>query len=723
MASKYKHLSLEKRPDGIALVKIDYYGDRVNKLSTVFGKDLETVFEETISDAQIKAVVVISGKKDNFIVGADAAELTNLKNAAEATALIRQGQELFDRIEASPKPWVVAIHGACMGGGLEFALACKYRIATDHPKTQLALPEVKLGILPAGGGCQRLPKLIGLQAALDMILTGKSVYAKKAKKLGIIDDVVVPYSLEEQAITATLRLLKTGFSKPRKRTLREQALEDIAPARDMVFRKASQMVLKQTKGNYPAPLYALECIRVGVTQGTEEGLAREAELVGQLVVGDVSKELIRLFFAMTAKKRHPLAKEAPKVKTVGILGAGLMGAGIAIISATTAKTPVLLKDISDDAVARGIKYVYKEIDKRHQKKIYGQVERDRIMTMIDGVTDYSRFNKADLVIEAVFEDLDIKRKVLAQTEKATGDNCVFASNTSAIPIHKIAKKSKRPENVIGMHYFSPVHKMPLLEIITTDKTSEKTLKTAVGFGLAQGRTIIVVKDGPGFYTTRILAPYLNETQLLLSEGASIEQLDKAMTSFGFPIGPVTLIDEVGLDVAAHVGHDLGPMFEKRGAKRANMAHEMMEAGYLGRKNKKGFYLYDLPQKPATFPLSLLGGSKKKKKEPNQEAYQFFPGERVAFDNEVIQLRNAFVFINEAALCLQEEIIQSPEDGDLGAILGLGFPPFRGGPFRYVDNFGIKKLVAAMEEYREKYGLQFKPAQILVDHAKKNKTFY
>jgi len=723
MPLEYTHLKLEKRSDNIAIVRLDYHNERVNKISTPFGRDLEADVKRIASDADIEAVVVISAKKDNFIVGADAAELTSLRNAAEATALIRRAQKIFDRIEKSSKPWVAAIHGACMGGGLEFALACHYILATDDSVTRLALPEVKLGIIPAGGGCQRLPEKIGLQQALDMILTGKTVFAKKAGKMGLVDDVVIPYALERQAVVAAHRLLKGGGAKTRKKSIQEQALEEIAPARDIIFRKASQMVMKKTRGNYPAPLYALECVKTGLSQGREEGFAREAELVGQLVVGDVSKELIHLFFAMTAKKKNSLAKGAIKAKTVGVLGAGLMGAGVALVTAKTAKTPVILKDVSPEGVAGGFKYIFRDIEKGYKKKVYGQVERDRFMAMIDGVTDYSHFQKADLVIEAVFEDLDIKRKVLAQTEAATKDHCVFASNTSAIPISKIAQKSKRPENVLGMHYFSPVQAMPLLEIITTEKTSQQALKTAVTLGLAQGKTIIVVKDSPGFYTTRILAPYLNEAQLLLGQGGEMEKIDKAMVAYGFPIGPVSLMDEVGMDVAAHVGQDLGPFFAKRGGKVANLAGKMADGGFLGRKNKKGFYLYDIHQKTSPFPFSLIKGAGKKKKIPNNKAYEFIPGDRKELDSEMIQLRSTFIFINEAALCLQEEIIKSPTDGDLGAILGLGFPPFRGGPFRFIDSYGVNNLISRMEFYEKEFGPRFKPARILYDYGKKNKKFY
>ena len=722
MAAEHKYVKLETRKDGVAMLWLDAAKGAVNTLSTKMGDELEPLLERIFSSPEIKAAVVISSKPDNFIVGADVSELDDVSDPLVAKRMMQRAQGIFNKIEACEKPFVAAIHGSCMGGGLELTLVCHYRIATDHPKTQLALPEVKLGIMPAAGGTQRLPKLIGLQAALDMMLTGKTVYAKKAKKLGLVDDVVVPFDLAEQAVTAALRLAESGVGrKPRKRSLAEQAMEDLSPARDMVFRKAFETVMKQSRGNYPAPMYILECVRTGLEEGMAAGLTREAELISQLITGEVSRQLMNLFFAMTAKKKHPKGKDAPKVNQVAVLGAGLMGAGIALVTATHTPTQILLKDISGDAVAAGQKYVFKDVNKRFEKKVYGRIERDRIMTRVTGVTDYDAFDRVNLVIEAVFEELSLKRKVLADVEAATSDDCVFASNTSALPIHEIAKGCKRPQNVIGMHYFSPVHKMPLLEIITTDQTSEYALKMAVGFGLAQGKTIIVVKDGPGFYTTRILAPLLNETALLLQDGATIEQIDQAMTRFGFPIGPVQLLDEIGIDVAAHVAQDLGAAFAQRGGKTSDLIPKIADAGYHGRKNKKGFYRYDPPAKKR-LPIPDLF-SKKKGKLPNEEIYDLVGAGHKTLDPEVIQHRNAFVFVNEAAYCLQEGVIESPEDGDLGAILGLGFPPFRGGPFRYVDTFGATELVEKMKNFADHYGRQFQPAQILEDYAKKGKTFY
>ena len=719
--ANYTYFKVNILDNGVAVAHLDNPTEKLNTISSKMTGDMEILLAEVEKNDNIKALVWVSAKPDNFIAGADITELSAIEKPEDGERIIAGAHKIFNRMEALEKPVVAAIHGACLGGGLEFALSCHYRIVTDSPKTQLGLPEVKLGILPAGGGTQRLPRLVGLQQGLDMILTGKTVRAQQARKLGIADDVVVPFDLEKQAVQAVLRLLsEPAKASGRKRGLTDQVIEDFAPARNFAFSKAEEMVRKQTKGNYPAPFAILDCVRTGFEKGMEAGLQKEREHFGQLITTDVCEELMRLFFAMTSKKKMPQAKDAPKVRKAAVLGAGLMGAGIASVSANKAKTPVLLKDINFEAVARGIKSIFRDVDKLHRKKAISRLERDRIVNMVVGATDYDGFGDVDIVIEAVFEELSIKRKVLADTEAATSKDCIFASNTSALPIHKIAEKAKRPENVIGMHYFSPVPAMPLLEIIKAEKTSERAEKIAVAFGLAQGKTVIVVKDGPGFYTTRILAPLLNETGLLLAEGATIEQIDGAMTAWGYPVGPVRLIDEVGIDVAAHVAKDLGgSLFAGRGVPQSDGVVKMAEAGLLGHKNGRGFYLYDVEVNTG---LPLFG-AKKKKRIPNDEVYQYFNGERKEIDAYDIQLRNALVQVNEAALCLQEEIIASPLDGDLGAILGLGFPPFRGGPFRFLDRFGVGVAVDKLKEFREKHGAQFEPAQILVDYAKKNKRFY
>ena len=404
------------------------------------------------------------------------------------------------------------------------------------------------------------------------------------------------------------------------------------------------------------------------------------------------------------------------MEKIGVLGAGLMGSGIAMISANNGME-VVLKDINYDSIGKGTKTIWKELSGKVRKKALTHFERDLIMSRISGSINQDTLKNANLIIEAVFEDLKLKQTILKETEEISDDNAIFASNTSSLPISDIAKNAIKPEQVIGMHYFSPVHKMPLLEIIKTNQTADWVVATAVETGIKQGKTVIVVKDGPGFYTTRILAPMLNEAILLLEEGGNIEQIDDAMKKFGFPVGPFTLMDEIGIDVCAHVTEVLSKLFAKRGVEGSTKMKDLFEAGYMGKKNKIGFYRYKDKSK-----VDFL--TRKKRKSINPTVYAFFGGvNRKTIDDKDIYQRLTWAMVNEAAYCLQENILNSPRDGDLGAILGLGFPPFLGGPFRYLDSLGSKEVLSIMENLESKYGKRFEIAKIIRDYSKKGKLFY
>ncbi len=716
-------LTIERRDGGVALVWFDDPDDVVNKLSTRVLGEFNAVMDELEADVAVKAVVWISRKPDCFIAGADIAEIQTFSTAADAERISRTGHAGFARIEKSKKIHIACVCGAALGGGTEFALACHYRIAADAPKTMFGLPEVKLGLLPGGGRTQRLPHVVGLEAALDLMLTGKNVFAKKALKMRLVHEVVSPWGLPETAVKAAARLIKDGI--PTGKTdpdWKEKIKQDVGPARNLILKTALEMVERKTYGNYPAPGHIIRAVRAGLETPGEKGYAAEAKLFSELVVTPQSRQLVNLFFAMTSKKKSALAAKAAPVRHLGVLGAGLMGSGIALVSSEQAETPVCVKDISPDALAASQKYVFRAMDEKFRKRAINRRVRDRVVARVHGVLDYDALGRCDLVVEAVFEDIKIKHQVLREVEAVTRRDCVFASNTSALPITQIAAASKRPENVLGMHYFSPVEKMPLLEVIRTERTSERALATAVAFGMKQGKTVIVVQDGPGFYTTRILAPYMNETCLLLAEGATIPDLDRAMLAWGFPVGPAALFDEVGIDVAAHVAGFLGEALAKihGPTPTSDGMIKLAAAGYKGRKNKKGFYRYDAA--PASrLPLGL---GKKKGKLPNEAVYAFFGDRpRKTVSAAEISDRLGLVMVNEAASCLQEKVIETPQDGDLGAILGLGFPPFRGGPFRYVDELGVAKVVEKLERLADAHGAQFAPAKILVEYAKKGRTFY
>lgn len=694
----------------IAIIWLDQEGQRVNTLAPDMFDEFERALDEVKKLAAVKGAVLISAKTDSFIAGADLGVFEQMEKPGQAEAMSRRGHHLLNQMADFPKPIVAAIHGAALGGGLEVALACHYRIATDHEKTVLGLPEVKLGLLPGGGGTQRLPKLIGLQRALDIMLTGKNIYPRQAKRMGLVDLVVHPYGLQRAATLAIRDLAAKRSKRKRRRSLGDKMLELTPIGRRMVYKKARQMVQKQTRGNYPAPVKIIECVEAGMEKGFKAGSETEAKKFDELMFTPQCRQLIRLFFAMNGKKKNPLAKQVRPVAKIGILGAGLMGAGIAQVSIDRGYD-VIIKDRDAETLGRGEKSIWQELEGKRQKRIISRFERDRIFSRLTSVLDDQAFRASELVIEAVFEDLELKRKMLAAIETVTGAGCIFASNTSSLPISDIANKAKRPENVIGMHYFSPVPKMPLLELVVTKKTASWVTATAIEVGIRQGKTVIVVQDGPGFYTTRILAPLMHETLALLQEGADVKQLDQAMLQFGFPVGPVMLMDEVGLDVAAHVTGVLGGLFKARGIETNPVSQQMYEQEFYGRKNRRGFYVYDK-------------SGKRKKGEVNLEVYRFFGGPaRKPIKPAEIQERLSLVMVNEAVHCLQEEILASAEDGDLGAVLGLGFPPFLGGPFRYADSLGAGAMVAKLQAYEQRFGARFTPAARLLENAKKKRGFY
>ena len=697
-----------EKENGVAIVWMDQPGEKVNKISIDLVDEFKTMLDGLEADDTVRAIVLISRKPGNFIAGADIDKFRDMTTPEEGEMLSRQGHALLNRMASFPKPIVAAIHGATLGGGLEVALACHYRIAGDDSKTVLALPEVKLGLLPAGGGTQRLPRLVGLQASLDMMLTGKNIYPRQAKKMGLVDDLIHPYGLLEAAKKAALKLADHPLKRKKRQPLLAEILESTFLTRSVVYKKATELVQKQTWGNYPAPFKIIECVKAGMEKGLDAGLEAESKKFGELVVSPQSRELIQIFLSVTAMRKNPLKEKVHAIRKIGVLGAGLMGAGIANISATNGME-VLLKDVSFDALGQGEKAIWRDLDGKVKKKALSPFQRDVTFSRITGTTDYRGFEKANLIIEAVFEDLELKKKILAETEAYLKEDAVFASNTSSLPIGGIAAAAKRPERVIGMHYFSPVPMMPLLEIIVTEKTADWVKATALDVGIRQGQTVIVVNDGPGFYTTRILAPLLKEALEVLNEGGDIKEIDRAMRQFGYPVGPIALLDEVGIDVGAHVSKVLGPLFALRGAKPNTAMERLFQAGYKGRKNNRGFYLY---------------GDHSGKKAVNEDIYKFFAGDkRRKFDNQEIQNRLSLAMVNEAALCLQEGILQSPRDGDIGAVFGLGFPPFLGGPFRYIDSMGLAKIISLLEKLEKDHGPQFTPAAILRDCSAKNQKFY
>ena len=701
--SENKSFQLTIDDDKIAWLTIDVADETMNVLKSDLIEDIEfllTDFEANVEG--IQGVVICSGKPDSFIAGADVKMLDACQSESEAQALAQKGQAVFNRLSALKFPVVSAIHGVCLGGGLELSLACDYRVCSDDDKTRLGLPEVQLGLLPGSGGTQRLPRLIGLLPSLDIILTGKQVRAKKALKLGMVDACVPNAILFDVAKT---------YAQKNKRKIKtagkEKLLSRNSLGRMIIFDQASKKAKQKTRGNYPAADAILSVIRVGLEKGLKKGLEFEAQEFAKLVMTSESKALRSIFFATTEMKKDNGSDATPrKVAKIGVLGGGLMGAGISHVSVAKAKVPVRIKDVSNDGVLHALNYNFKLFSKQRKRRILSNAQLQAKMLQLSGGTDFLTFNQADVVIEAVFEDLNLKQQMVSDIEENAKPDTIFATNTSSLPIHKIAEKATRPENVVGLHYFSPAEKMPLVEVIPHETTSDETIATVVDFARKQGKTPIVVKDRAGFYVNRILAPYMNEAAHVLMSGEPIESLDNALLDFGFPVGPITLLDEVGVDVGAKIMPilvgELGARFQG-----PDVFDTLLNDNRKGRKSGKGFYTY-----------------KGKKKEVDKSVYKLLkvtPEAKMAEAD--IALRCVLPMLNEAVRCLDDGIIRSARDGDIGAIFGIGFSPFLGGPFRYMDQFGIKELVEKMNEFAQKYGDRFAPCDGLVNRAGSGEGFY
>ncbi|MEF1172412.1 3-hydroxyacyl-CoA dehydrogenase NAD-binding domain-containing protein, partial [Vibrio sinaloensis] len=526
--SEQKAFKLNIDENDFAWLAIDVPGEKMNTLQAAFAEEMEDVFAQLDEKkSSIKGLIIHSLKPDNFVAGADVRMLDACTTAAEAQALAEKGQQMFQHLSDLPYPVVAAIHGPCLGGGLELALACDYRVCTDSDKTRLGLPEVQLGLLPGSGGTQRLPRLIDLLPSLDLILTGKQLRAKKAKKLGVVDAVVPETILLDVAKSFVEK--NAGKSKgKRKVSTKEKLISSTGLGRKVIFDQAAKKTFEKTRGNYPAVDAILEVIRYGLEKGFEQGQKKEAERFAELVMTSESKALRSIFFATTEMKKENGSDAEPlSVKRAAVLGGGLMGAGISHVSVAKAKVPVRIKDVSEDGVLNALKYNYKLFETQRKRRIISKAQLQSKMLQLSGGTDFTSFNHTDIVIEAVFEDLDLKQKMVADIEENAKDSTIFATNTSSLPIGQIAEKAQRPENVVGLHYFSPVEKMPLVEVIPHEGTSDETVSTVVEFARKQGKTPIVVKDCAGFYVNRILAPYMNEAAQVLMSGEPIGHLDKA----------------------------------------------------------------------------------------------------------------------------------------------------------------------------------------------------
>lgn len=715
-------VSYRLRPDGLAFLIFDRPREKVNILSSSLVAVLELLLDQAARDRNVRGLIVASAKEGSFIAGADIREIESLRSAQDAENASRRGHRLFASLERMPFPVVAAINGTCLGGGTELALACHFRVAADWRKTEIGLPEVRLGILPGWGGTQRLPRLIGVAAALDLILTGRSLNARRARKLGLIDDVASP----ERLLEAAERLVGEAVAQRRRprRRLSDSALARLDPLRAartaVVVGMARRRLRKRlNEAHYPAPFFALDAVSTGLQRGMEEGLRREAELIGRLATGGTSRNLVAIF-SMQQEARRASGVSDPavrprEVRAAGVIGAGVMGGGIAGALAR-AGIPVRLKDIDIQALARGMKTAHDLGLRELRKKRIRRREFDRRMDRILPTLDYSGLLRADVIIEAVVESTEVKRRVLADLESFMPDGYVFATNTSSLPIERIAAGCRRPEMVVGMHFFNPVHRMPLVEVIRGPATSDEAVATVVALSKRIGKTPVVVADAPGFLVNRILMAYLGEALLMLEEGARIEQIDRTMVEFGMPMGPFAVLDQVGLDVASHVAGVLTEAFRDQ-APRATALQILCEKEWFGVKSGRGFYLYGDGRRDEQ-------GAAREPGRPNVAVYGLLAArERHSLDSGAIESRLVLPMINEAARCLETEIVQTPAEVDLAMVMGTGFPPFRGGLLHHADGLGLMTVVQGLEVLASHHGTRFQPSELLVAAGRANRRFF
>lgn len=705
-------------PDGIAELKFDLQGEKVNKFSVPVLEEMECEIDALAKNKDIKLLKITSGKEGVFIAGADLHSFEPaFVHLAHAEMIIHTGHRVFDKIQALPFPTVAIIHGACLGGGLECALSCTYRLVSDHPKTQLGLPEVSLGIFPGWGGTQRMPRLIGLAEGLGMILAGKIVPAMKAYKMRLADGIVPWEFLKDKSDEFVKKILdrkerKAIDARRDGKSFTRFLLESNPLGRALVFRQAEKAVMEKTKGRYPAPLIALDVIKNTSTLTLKEGLRKEAEtFIANIPDGFMqAKDLISLFFTQEALKKEtgaPAGTKTKEIKSAAVIGAGTMGAGIAWLLADH-NIFTRLKDISWELVGKGLGTAIALFQKGVKAKKVTCTEFERRMQLLSGCVDYSGFQHADIVIEAATENLDLKRKIFAELETAVHPHTIIASNTSSLTIDMMAESIKHPERFVGMHFFNPVHKLPLVEVVGGEYTSPEAIATTVEFCRRLGKTPIVVGDCPGFLVNRIFMQGANELLFLLEEGYTMDSINKALLAFGMPMDGFELADEVGNDVAYKVAQSFERAYGER-MQPAQLLHLMYDKGLLGKKVNKGFYLYNGKSKSPNPEALTLIKSVQKPNAPHPE--------------EDILPRFLYSMINEASRCLEEKVITRADFLDMALIMGIGFPPFQGGLLRYADRVGTPAIVTTLNRFTQTHGPRFTPSKLLLRLAETNTGFY
>lgn len=707
-------LELTIAEDGLARLEFDLPDSKVNKLSSEVMRALDVALAALEGHDRVRGLIVSSRKEGTWIAGADIEEIRRLTTAEEARALASTGQRILTRLARLPLPSVAAIDGACLGGGLELALACSLRVATTSPRTALGLPEVRLGIVPGFGGTQRLPRLVGLPVATDLILSGRSVDAREAERIGLVDRACPPEYLEREARAILQEALQHGLRPFRARRAarrgRGEWLLAFPPARRLWFTWVRRLTERKTGGHYPAPLAALRAIEASARFSRERGLDLEARLLGEMAVTDVSRNLVGLFFLNQEIKRDTGVEEPGirprRFETAAVLGAGAMGAGIALVLAESGLT-VRLKDVDEKALARGVGAAASVLRERVRRRRLGALEAQRALHRIGATIGYHGLRRCGLVVEAVLEDLDLKRQVLGEVEGLVPADAVIASNTSSLSIGAMASALRHPERLAGWHFFNPVHRMPLVEVVRAERTSPEAVVSLVALTRQIGKTPLVVRDRPGFLVNRLLMIYLMEAVRLLEEGADIGHLDGALKRFGMPMGPAALFDQVGIDVAAKVADVLGSAFPHQ-EPRAALLHRMVEAGRLGKKSGLGFYRHPRGGAPAVDArVYALIGTDGRLRPPVEE----------------IQDRLVLPMVNEACRVLEEKVVRGASDVDVGMIYGTGFPAFRGGLLRHADALGARAVAERLMKLSEHHGAHLRPCDALMERATRGERFY
>lgn len=706
----------------IAHIEWDLEGENANKLNTRTMTAFRDILDKLNSGSEAQVAIISSKKSKIFMAGADIDEIKTLKSRADFEAAVQAGQDVMNRIEDLKIPVIAAIHGACVGGGCEMVLACDYRLASSADSTKIGLPEVKLGIIPGFGGCVRLPRVVGVPNALDIILSGKTPHSSKALKMGLVDEVVHEQALMSRAIQFAEDLIAGAKLHKRRKAFQSKSWMDrflnSSLGAGVAFKKAKSTLMEKTHGHYPAPLKALEVISQTWAMG-DRIRALEIEKLGfsEVAATDVSRNLISLFFWLEDIKKQtgvPDGKtvQSVRVERLGVLGAGTMGGGIAYVSADKG-IEVRLKDVHHKGLELAYGHARALWDKLVQKRRLSRYQLKQKMSLISGGLDYAGFKRLDLIVEAVVEDMSIKKKVIAEVANHAKEDAVVVTNTSSLSVSEMSEAHPRPQNFAGLHFFNPVDKMPLVEVIRGPKTSDETVATLFAYSKAIGKTPVVVKDGPGFLVNRILLPYMVESTFLLSEGYDLEKIDSAFVkTFGMPMGPFELMDEVGLDVCTKVAKIFKASFGER-IEVPSFFDKIAKENRLGKKTMAGFYVYE-------------GKSKKKKVRVNGELLQELglQSGRTAFDEQLVLERCVYSMVNEATRALLEDrIVDTPQSVDLAMIMGTGFPPFRGGLLKYADTVGLDKIATRLAFFAGSDGKRLKPCAELEKLASRAGTFY